>query len=155
MCSHILAQILNSRSFANKFANHPRQYFSYGYIYLPWVIVCPAPSMLEEKGFKKQIAPPTDQTSTLKGRGPRGPKVFISCTKNIIKISSRLDRVISRLKNMWESSQQNTGTTTCHAPARTIGKTRSQQDCHIGQTFLNNIVQGLSLIHISEPTRPY
>ena len=85
MCSHILAQNLNSKSFGNEFANHPRQYFSYGYIHLTWVIVWPGPSMLGEKGFKKQIAPPTDRTSTLKGCGPRGPKVFISCTKNIVE----------------------------------------------------------------------
>ena len=73
MCSHILVQSLNSKSFANESANHPGQYFSYRCIYLTWVIVRPAPSML---GGNKKVGPPTDRTSTLKGRDPRGPKVL-------------------------------------------------------------------------------
>ena len=69
-----------------------------------------------------------------------------ACTKSELSIlwqrTRELTDFLSKLKHMPDSSQQNTSTTTCHAPARTIGKTRSEQDCHIGQTFLNNIVQG-------------
>ena len=73
------------------------------------MIVCPAPSMLGEKGFKKQIAPPTDQTSTLKGRGPRGPKVFISCTKNIVEAWPRYflsEKICEKAANRTQEAQQ-------------------------------------------------
>ena len=90
MCSHILAQNLNSKSFGNEFANHPRQYFSYGYIYLTWVIVCPAPSMLGEKGFKNKSHHPLIKPQHWRGAAHEDPKYSLA----VRKISSRLDRFI-------------------------------------------------------------
>ena len=84
MCSHILAQSLNSKSFANEFANHPRQYFSYRCSYLTWVILWPAPSMLGGNGFKKKSDHPLIKPQHWRAATHEDPKVFISCTENIV-----------------------------------------------------------------------
>ena len=86
MCSHILVQSLNSKSFANESANHPGQYFRTDVsIWHGWL--CDPPLQCWE-GTKKSDHP-LIEPQHWRAATHEDPKYWLA----VRKISSRLDRV--------------------------------------------------------------